>query len=51
MQDITFSINFKLGRKREERAEAADDAIQSEGLEKWLETAQQFVKTFRKKSH
>ncbi len=50
MQDITFSINFKLGKKRQEAVEAADASIPSEGLEKWLETAQQFVKAFRKKS-
>ena len=48
MSDITFSINFKLGKKKEERAEECE--IPAEGFEKWLETAQQFVRTFRKKS-
>ena len=51
MQDITFSINFKRGKRRDAECKAEESEIQSEGLEKWLETAQQFVKTFRKKSH
>ena len=48
MSDITFSINFKLGKRKEERVEETE--IPTEGLEKWLETAQQFVKSFRKRS-
>lgn len=48
MSDITFSINFKFGKRKQECVEETE--IPAEGLEKWLETAQQFVKSFRKKS-
>lgn len=52
MQDITFSVQLRFG-KRKEAIQEQTEKIEAEGevggIEKWLNTAQQIVKSMRKK--
>lgn len=53
MQDITFSVQLKLGKRKNdlssEEAEKIEIGSDMSGLEKWLNTAQQIVRSIRKK--
>ncbi len=52
--EVTFSINFDLGKnnsnsKHEKQHCSCHSNNEESNLEKWLETAQQFVKSIRVK--
>ncbi len=52
MQDIIFSVQLRLGKRKEsvsEQSEKIEANSEVGGIEKWLNTAQQIVKSMRKK--
>lgn len=50
--EVTFSINFDLSKSKQEHCKKSSGCGCSDGesnLEKWLETAQKFVKSVKVK--